>query len=138
MDDITKLILAKYQVENIIELIKDNEYRQYMFMHLNPVFYELERQLTNLTIADKIKTNSNRGMKSLYIVDYWVPFPQSEYGGVVNLIAGSDAEAFELCADEEGLNHPGYEDRIMPNIIKAQKFALVDEYESAIIDAFTT
>tara|TARA_Y100001937_G_C6924342_1_gene243146 strand:+ start:408 stop:593 length:186 start_codon:yes stop_codon:yes gene_type:complete len=56
MDDITKLILAKYQVENIIELIKDNEYRQYMFMHLNPVFYELERQLTNFTIADKIKT----------------------------------------------------------------------------------
>ena len=43
MDDITKLILAKYQVENIIELIKDNEYKQYMFMHLNPVFYELER-----------------------------------------------------------------------------------------------
>ena len=57
MDDITKLILAKYQVENIIELIKDNEYRQYMFMHLNPVFYELDRQLTNLTITDKIKTN---------------------------------------------------------------------------------
>ena len=27
MDDITKLILAKYQVEGIIELIKDNEYR---------------------------------------------------------------------------------------------------------------
>jgi hypothetical protein len=21
-------------------------------------------------------------MKSLYIVDYWVPFPSSEYGGV--------------------------------------------------------
>ena len=57
MDDITKLILAKYQVENIIELIKDNEYRQYMFMHLNPVFYELERQLTNLRIVDKIESN---------------------------------------------------------------------------------
>ena len=55
MDDITKLILAKYQVENIIELTKDNEYRQFIFMHLNPVFYELERQLTNLSIADKIK-----------------------------------------------------------------------------------
>jgi len=26
----------------------------------------------------------------------------------------------------------------MPNILRAQKFALVDEYESAIIDAFTT
>ena len=55
MDDITKLILAKYQVENIIELIKDNEYKQYMFMHLNPVYYELKRQLTNLSIADKMK-----------------------------------------------------------------------------------
>jgi len=56
MDDTTKLILAKYQVEGIIELIKGNPYEQYMFMHLNTVFYELERQLTNLTVADKIKT----------------------------------------------------------------------------------
>ena len=55
MDDITKLILAKYQVENIIELTKDNEYKQFIFMHLNSVYYELDRQLTNLTIADKIK-----------------------------------------------------------------------------------
>ena len=55
MDDITKLILAKYQVENIIELTKDNEYKQFIFMHLNSVYYELERQLTNLTITDKIK-----------------------------------------------------------------------------------
>ncbi len=77
-------------------------------------------------------------MKSLYIVDYWVPFPQSEYGGVVNLIAESDNEAFELCADESDLNHPGYEDRIMPNILRAQKFSLLDELDSGIIDAFTT
>ena len=55
MDEQTKLILAIYQVENIIELIKDNEYKQYMFMHLNPVYYELKRQLTNQSIADKIK-----------------------------------------------------------------------------------
>ena len=56
MDDVTKLILAKYQVENIIELIKGNPYEQYMFMHLNTVFYELERQLTNQSIAGKIKS----------------------------------------------------------------------------------
>ena len=60
MDDITKLILAKYQVENIIELIKGNEYEQHMFMHLNPVFYELERQLTNATVTDKISTNQTQ------------------------------------------------------------------------------
>ncbi len=75
--------------------------------------------------------------KSLYIVDYWVPFPQSEYGGIVNLIAEDDSEAFELLASEEGFNED-YTDRIMPNVIKAQKLPLQDDYDSGIIEAFTT
>lgn len=76
-------------------------------------------------------------MKRLYIVDYWVPFPASEYGGVVNLIAESDNEAFELLASEEGFDEQ-YHHMIMPNVVKAQKFSLLDEYESGIIEAFTT
>jgi hypothetical protein len=76
-------------------------------------------------------------MKSLYIVDYWVPFPSSEYGGVINLIAEDDTEAFELLANEEGFDEK-YQSLIMPNVVKAQKFTLVDDYESGIIDAFTT
>ena len=76
-------------------------------------------------------------MKSLYIVDYWVPFPSSEYGGVVSLIADNDTEAFELLSQEEGFDE-NYQNLIMPNVVKAQKFSLVDDYESGIIDAFTT
>ena len=76
-------------------------------------------------------------MKYLYIIDYWVPFPQSEYGGVVNLIAKDDSEAFELLANEEQFNED-YVDLIMPNVIKATKLKLSDEYESGIIDAFIT
>ena len=76
-------------------------------------------------------------MKSLYIVDYWVPFPSSEYGGVVNVFAESDSEAFSLLSDEKGFDNR-YQDRIMSNIIKAQKFKLQDDYESGIIEAFTT
>ena len=38
-------------------------------------------------------------MKYLYIVEYWVPFPQSEYGGIINVIAENDSEAFELLDD---------------------------------------
>ena len=76
-------------------------------------------------------------MKSLYIVVYWVPFPSSEYGGVVSLIAENDTEAFELLANEEGFDEK-YQNLIMPNVVKAQKFALVDDYQSGIIDAFTT
>ena len=75
--------------------------------------------------------------KSIYIIDYWVPFPQSEYGGVVTLIAEDDSEAFELCAEEERFN-TNYVSDIIPNIIKAVKLPLAEEYESAIIDAFTT
>lgn len=76
-------------------------------------------------------------MKYLYIVDYWVPFPSSEYGGLVNLIAASDTEAFEILSAEDQFDER-YVDRIMERIVNAQKFALVDDYESGILEAFTT
>ena len=76
-------------------------------------------------------------MKSLYIVDYWVPFPSSEYGGVVTVIAESDTEAFTILSQEQEFDE-SYVDRIMPNVVNAQKFVLQDEYESGIIDSFTT
>ena len=55
MDQQTKLILALYQVDNLTKLTEDNEYKQFIFMHLNSIKCELERQLTNLTAAGKIK-----------------------------------------------------------------------------------
>ena len=76
-------------------------------------------------------------MKYLYIVDYWVPFPSSEYGGIINLIAESDTEAFQILSQEQSFDDR-YVDRIMEKIITAQKFALVDEYDSGILEAFTT
>tara|TARA_B100001093_G_scaffold237166_1_gene227294 strand:+ start:468 stop:698 length:231 start_codon:yes stop_codon:yes gene_type:complete len=76
-------------------------------------------------------------MKYLYIIDYWVPFPSSEYGGVVNVIASDDSEVFELLSKEEGFDET-YIDRIMPNVIKAQKLQLAEDYDSNIIDAFIT
>ena len=76
-------------------------------------------------------------MKSLYIVDYWVPFPSSESGGVINLIAESDTEAFSILSQEKEYDER-YVNLIMPNVVNAQKFILQDEYESGIIDSFTT
>ena len=76
-------------------------------------------------------------MKSLYIVDYWVPFPSSEYGGLINLIAESDTEAFSILSQEESYDER-YVNLIMPNVVSAQKFKLSDEYESGIIESFTT
>jgi len=60
MDEQTKLILALYQVDGITQLTKDNEYRQFIFMNLNSIKYELERQLTNLVNTDKIKKTTKQ------------------------------------------------------------------------------
>lgn len=75
--------------------------------------------------------------KFLYIVDYWVPFPSSEYGGIINLIAETDTEAFQILSNEEEFDER-YTDRIMERVVNSQKFALVDDYESGILEAFTT
>lgn len=76
-------------------------------------------------------------MKYLYIVDYWVPFPSSEYGGIVNLIAESDTEAFEILSAENQFDDR-YTDRIMERVVNAQRFELAEDFESGILEAFTT
>tara|TARA_B100000900_G_C20515664_1_gene689946 strand:+ start:538 stop:753 length:216 start_codon:yes stop_codon:yes gene_type:complete len=44
----TNLVIALRQVDNIVSLLEENEWRNYLYNHLSPVRYELERQLTNL------------------------------------------------------------------------------------------
>ena len=51
---------------------------------------------------------------------------------------GWGEEAFDLLSEEDELNAPGFERQLMENVRKAQKFSLVDDYESSIIEAFTT
>ncbi len=59
MDQQTKLILALYQVDNLTQLTKDNEYKHYLYCKLSSIKCELERQLTNLTNQSKIKEQTN-------------------------------------------------------------------------------
>ena len=40
--------------------------------------------------------------KFLYVVDHFVPFPTSEYGGIWNVVAEHDDECFDLIVDEDG------------------------------------
>ena len=44
-----RLILALHQVQGINGLTKDNPYKQFIYMHLNSIKCELERQLNNLS-----------------------------------------------------------------------------------------
>ena len=45
----TRIMLALMQIDNITELLKDNEYKTYLYGHLITMKVELERQLSNLT-----------------------------------------------------------------------------------------
>jgi len=77
-------------------------------------------------------------MKSLYIVDYWVPFPSSEYGGVVSVIAENDTECHDILLEWRDEYQNTHDSRIMERVVNAHKFALVDEEKSRVVDSFTT
>jgi hypothetical protein len=76
-------------------------------------------------------------MKYLYIVDYWVPFPSSEYGGVINVVAENDIECHDILRDSKDYDDR-YESKIMERVVAAPRFALVDNEESRIVESFTT
>jgi hypothetical protein len=77
-------------------------------------------------------------MKTLYIVDYWVPFPSSEYGGIINVIASSDNEAHDLLRDSDIHYDNKYDNLIMQAVKDAIKVNTYDDEESRIVTYFTT
>ena len=77
-------------------------------------------------------------MKYLYLVDYWVPFPTSEYGGVINVIAENDVECHDLLFDWREECDDKYDNLIMEKVNVAPCYALANEEESGIVETFTT
>ena len=76
--------------------------------------------------------------KFLYVVDHYVPFPSSEYGGIWNVIAQDDDECFDLISEsDEGFNQPHYT-KLRENINKSQVFILGENVESKVVEAFLT
>jgi hypothetical protein len=49
MNNESKLIFALMQIDNIINLMKENEYEQFMVSHLTALKVEMQRQLSNLS-----------------------------------------------------------------------------------------
>jgi len=77
--------------------------------------------------------------KFLYIVEHYVPFTQSEYGGIWNVVAEDDEDCFDLITaeDPDGFNEKYYGD-LRENILKSRTFALAEDIESGIVEEFTT
>jgi hypothetical protein len=52
MENKSKLILAQMQIDNLLSITKEGPYQAFIYSHLLPVKYELQRQLHLLTTAD--------------------------------------------------------------------------------------
>lgn len=77
--------------------------------------------------------------KFFYIVDHYVPFPSSEYGGIWNVIAENDDECFDLITEvDEGDWNSQYYSNLRENILKSTTFALAEDVESRVVEEFTT
>jgi hypothetical protein len=78
-------------------------------------------------------------MKFLYIVPHAISFPSSEYGGLWNVIAENNDECFDLISKH--YEYKGYDEyfgKLRENITKAQRFSLMDEQQSRIVEVFVT
>jgi hypothetical protein len=76
--------------------------------------------------------------KYLYIVDHFVTFPRSEYGGVWNVIAEDDDECFDLIKDyDEGFNEEFYVN-LREKVVNARTYTLAEDVESTVVESFTT
>lgn len=77
-------------------------------------------------------------MKRLYIIEHFVPWPQSEYGGLWNVVAETDEEVYDLIVEDDGELNTQYYGKLRENIMKSSKYSLVDEVESKVVDSFLT
>ena len=77
-------------------------------------------------------------MKHLYIVDHFLSFPQSEYGGVWVVIAETDDECYDLIVEHDDGMWEEHYPKITQNIMKSTKVALQHDECSQVLESFTT
>jgi len=74
--------------------------------------------------------------KFLYIVDYYAPSSHSD-GGLLNVIAENNDECFDLIVNWDNETWTEYYGKLHENIIKAQRFALMNQEQSKVVETFT-
>ena len=83
-------------------------------------------------------SNSQHTMKYLYLVDHFCNFPRSEYGGLWAVIAKDNDECFDLIKKYDNeFNDDSYVN-LREKVVSAQKFALVEDEISRVVESFTT
>lgn len=77
-------------------------------------------------------------MKYLYLVNYWVPFPESELSGLICVIGENDTEVHDILLNWRAERLEKYDDKIMEKVVNAQRFLLEYDEESGVVEEFIT
>lgn len=77
-------------------------------------------------------------MKYLYLVDHFCNFPRSEYGGLWAVIAKNNDECFDLIKEYDNQFNDDFYVNLREKVMNAQKFDLVQDEKSRVVEAFTT
>ena len=83
-------------------------------------------------------SNLQHMMKYLYLVDHFCNFPRSEYGGLWAVIAKNNDECFDLIKEYDNQFNDDFYVNLREKVMNAQKFDLVQDEKSRVVEAFTT
>lgn len=75
----------------------------------------------------------------LYIIDYWITFPSSEYGGIVIVTATSDEDAWNVLRQSRW-EHELPEDlaAMKKAVTEAKRYELKGSHKSEIVEMMLT
>jgi len=76
--------------------------------------------------------------KFLYLVNFWVPFPTSEYSGLLAVIGKDDNEVHNILLNWREDYLDKYDNLIMQKVVNARTYPLAENIESSVVEAFTT
>ena len=80
----------------------------------------------------------------IFIVDYWMPFPNSEYGGLQCVVAVDEEHCVELIIEDADLSAyhkrdiPDWQERIRNAVQQAKVFELAEDYRAEVVEEFIT
>jgi hypothetical protein len=77
-------------------------------------------------------------MKYFYVVDHFVPFPSSEYGGLWNVIAKDNHECFDLITQADQDWNKKHYGELMSKIENSRRFVIDQDEQSCVVESFTT
>ena len=74
---------------------------------------------------------------NIYVGNYWVPFPASEYGGTWTVIAKNDQQCIDLLKEHK-YSRDEYDELIPSAVRQAYMFKLMHDTHPHVVDTFFT